>query len=105
MKIDCVVFFITLNLISAWCNLSNDSSLLAIVKFKASLVLPLKAGQWGSTGTSHFGGTAGFVDVGPKLAECSGDVNGWWDFVRGTLFYFPGKEFAAFPLKINSGHA
>lgn len=44
--IDCVVFFITLNLISTQYNLSNDSSLLAIVKFEALLVLPLKAAVW-----------------------------------------------------------
>lgn len=37
---DGVVFFITLNPISACCNLSNDSSLLAIAEFKGFFILP-----------------------------------------------------------------
>lgn len=40
MMIDRVVFFITLNPISACCNLSNDSSLLAIAEFKGFFILP-----------------------------------------------------------------
>lgn len=36
-------FFITLNLISAWSNLSDDCSLLAIVKFKSFFILLHKA--------------------------------------------------------------
>lgn len=39
MMIDHVVFFITLNPISAWCNLSNDSSLQPIAQFKLFLIL------------------------------------------------------------------
>lgn len=39
MMIDYGGFFITLNLISAWSNLSNDCSLLAIVKFKSFFIL------------------------------------------------------------------
>lgn len=40
MMIDHVVFFITLNPISACCNLSNDGSLLAIAEFKGFFILP-----------------------------------------------------------------
>jgi hypothetical protein len=40
MMIDHVVFFITINPISACCNLSNDSSLLPIAEFKGFLILP-----------------------------------------------------------------
>lgn len=43
MMIDYGGFFITLNLISAWSNLSNDCSLLAIVKFESLFVLLHKA--------------------------------------------------------------
>lgn len=43
MMIDYGGFFITLNLISAWSNLSNDCSLLVIVKFKAFFILLHKA--------------------------------------------------------------
>lgn len=43
MMIDYGGFFITLNLISAWSNLSNDCSLLAIVKFESFFVLLHKA--------------------------------------------------------------
>lgn len=39
MMIDYAGFFITLNLISARSNLSNDCSLLAIVKFKSLFIL------------------------------------------------------------------
>lgn len=40
MMIDHVVFFITLNPISVWSNLTNDGLLLAVVEFKASLFHP-----------------------------------------------------------------
>lgn len=43
MMIDYGAFFITLNLISAWSNLSNDCSLLAIVKLKPFFILLHKA--------------------------------------------------------------
>jgi len=55
MMIDHVVFFITLNLISAWCNLSNDCSLLAIVKFKAFFILPHKTASWEMLVHPHLG--------------------------------------------------
>lgn len=38
MMIDRVVFFITLNQISARCNLSNDGSLFAIAEFKGFFI-------------------------------------------------------------------
>ena len=50
MMIDYGGFFITLNLISAWSNLSNDCSLLAIVKFESFFVLLHEAASreiWG----------------------------------------------------------
>lgn len=40
MMIDHVVFFITLNPISACCNLSNDGSLLGIAEFMGFFILP-----------------------------------------------------------------
>ena len=49
MMIDYGAFFITLNLISAWSNLSNDCSLLAIVKFKCFFILLHKAASQGNT--------------------------------------------------------
>lgn len=59
MMIDRVVFFITLNLISAWCNLSNDCSLLAIVKFKAFFILPHKTASWEMLTHPHLGNAGG----------------------------------------------
>lgn len=78
MMIDYGAFFITLNLISAWSNLSNDCSLLAIVKFKSFFILLHKAASqetlWSILVHTHFQGKSGNkwfrkVSDGPEATE------------------------------------
>lgn len=77
MMIDYGGFFITLNLISAWSNLSNDCSLLAIVKFKSCFMRLHRqpVGRcWGAFWFTHLlggSGNKGFTELsdGQEVVE------------------------------------
>lgn len=97
MMIDYGGFFITLNLISAWSNLSNDCSLLAIVKFKSVFILlrPQPVGKcWDASRLTHiFWERVGINDSQSSVMDRKS-----WRFCRSYMTHFLGRTQGQFPL-------
>lgn len=89
--IDYAGFFITLNLISAQSNLSNDCSLLAIVRFKSLCILlpgqPVGKPRDASRFTHFFKGRVGIQD--PQRPVMDRKSRG---LPRSDITYFLGRE-------------
>lgn len=99
MMIDYAGFFITLHLISAGSNLSNDCSLLAIVKFKSLSTLLPGAASWETLGRlpvrTRFQGERGHQ--GPTAQRSVMDRQSR-RLHRSHVTYLLGRKQGQFPL-------
>lgn len=97
MMIDYGGFFITLNLISARSNLSNDCSLLAIAKFK-SFFMPLHRQPVGRYWDASWFTRLFQAGVGIEASQSSVTDRKSWSFCRSYIAYSLGRKQWQFPL-------